>query len=157
MLRYKKKDDIYSNSTGTLTYDPNVKTAYSYDWYEIARKIEDIWVVNDYNYSNTTAKHKNEIKGFLMREFKAYNILCIEAPKGLQDLERAKQYYEDRITSIENRIAAKGSHTSTNNKRRRTIQSLQKVIETVDLLIIKDSYHQYAQEFDECMNDLLRK
>lgn len=155
MLRYKKRDDIYSNSTGSLTYDPSTKTAYSYGWYEIARKIEDMWVLNDYNYSNTTAKHKNEIKRFLMQELNACNVLCIEAPRGLQDLQRAKEYYEDRIDTINKRIMKVGSHRTTNNKRKHTISSLQKVIETIDILIVKDSYHQYAKEFDEKMEELL--
>jgi len=55
------------------------------------------------------------------------------------------------VASLQDAINKKGSHHQSNTNRQRLIAYQQQMISVIDELIIKDSYHQYAKEFDEQM------
>src|ERR1017187_2573978 len=99
-MKYFKTLNQYKCSN--LLYNANSETAYSYEWYQIAKRINGIMVVNDYSYSPTTKRHAYKIKR-LFAEL-SINYISIEAPRGLQSLNEAKPYYLDMIINLQAKI-----------------------------------------------------
>lgn len=64
-LNFKKKIGIYSNSTGSLTFNPKTCEAYSYRWWKFVAIVENKVVFNNYRYSVSTSKHQSKIEGLL--------------------------------------------------------------------------------------------
>lgn len=73
-----------------VDFDFETGLGHSYDWYQIAKRIKGIQVLNTYNYSRQTSDHVYMLKNL----FKQLGIkyICIESPKGLQDLESARKH-----------------------------------------------------------------
>ncbi len=88
----RKRNGIYSNSTGSLVYDPIKGEARSYGWYILAKRIGGVMYLNTYGYSVTTSKHVS----IMHKHFGYTGYECIEAPQGLQDLESALNYSRER-------------------------------------------------------------
>jgi len=100
-MKYYPKLKQYKASN--LVFDCEKEIAYSYEWYQLAKRINGIMVVNCYNYSPTTIRHMYKI----YRLFDELNIeyITIEAPKGLQNIERMKEHYSKLINEIESKLA----------------------------------------------------
>lgn len=96
-MKYYKRLKKYKASN--LTLDVETLEGYSYNWYKICSKFKspsgEIVIVNNYNYSISTAKHWHKIMGALNELSVGY--FTIEAPLGLQDLEAAQWHYENKI------------------------------------------------------------
>ena len=84
-MKYIKKRKRYENSTGTLSYDPLTKEAWSYGWYQLVRNIEGKLVFNWFMYSNATRKHQYVISGMLRKAGHEY--ISISNSGNLRDLE----------------------------------------------------------------------
>jgi hypothetical protein len=93
----RKRSGIYSNSTGSLVYDPIKGEARSYGWYVLAKRIGGVMYLNTYGYSNTTSKHVS----IMHKQFEYRDYQCIEAPQGLQDLECAHRHNIERAKYFE--------------------------------------------------------
>lgn len=91
-MRYYKRLGIYKNSSGSLKFNPLTKESWSYGWYKLSGYINGRLVLNVYNYSSTTTKHKYDVMSMLPD-----NVVRIEAPKGLDHLSDAISLYEQRI------------------------------------------------------------
>lgn len=88
----RKRSGIFSNSTGSLTWDPIAQEARSYRWYVLAKRINGVLYLNTYGYSVTTSKHVSIMRRHFERAGIEYR--DIEAPRGLQDLETAMNHAE---------------------------------------------------------------
>lgn len=63
---------MYTNSTGSLTFNPVTMEAHSYKWWKFVAIVEGKLVFNDFNYSVSTTKHQRSIRRLL--EYLGYNI-----------------------------------------------------------------------------------
>lgn len=97
-MKHYKRDNVYKNSSKTLTFNPETLFGYSYQWYAIVRPhpTKPGVIINNYNYSTTTVKHKYKIMR-LCEQLGIEIVDRIEAPRGLNNVESAIQYLEDRI------------------------------------------------------------
>lgn len=90
---------MYKNSSGSLTVNGETLESRSYSWYVLGMYINGEYVLNDYSYSSTTIKHVYKLRRFLKERGIQYR--TIEAPKGLQNVDAAKQHYTDLIKSAQ--------------------------------------------------------
>lgn len=89
-IDWKPRKGIFSTSSGHLNFNPETFEGYSYNWYKICAKINDIFVLNTYGYSSTTIQHVHH----LMSLFQTLKVpyVTLEAPRGLQDLCKARTH-----------------------------------------------------------------
>lgn len=80
-----------------LVYDLERDQVYSYEWYVIAKKINNTFIINNYPYSPTTLRHSYKVRNLF--ENLCIDYILIEAPKGLQDLDASEQFYKDKISA----------------------------------------------------------
>jgi len=116
-LKYFPRLNLYKASN--VTFDPATCQGYSYKWYRLVDKIGDTIVLNSYAYSNTTIKHIYKMRRLL--ESLGLQYVEIEAPKGLQDLDRAAEYYRVCNKILLEQINKPRSKASKNNERRHEI------------------------------------
>lgn len=90
-MKYKVRSKIYSNSSGTLTFNPETNEGRSYQWYSIVRQFGNLVVLNTYNYSPTTSMHIIKTRK-LLNSLIDMKFVSIEAPKGLQDLDSSLKH-----------------------------------------------------------------
>lgn len=74
---------------GSLILNPQTMIATSYDWYNIAQVIKGKLVLNTYSYSVSTTKHVYQLRSLFSQLNLDY--VTLEAPRGLQNLDRAKE------------------------------------------------------------------
>lgn len=63
-LKYFKRLKIYKNSTNTVSFDPQTKVGYSYNW-QFVGLIKGVLIFNDYNWSPTTSGHQSAVSSVL--------------------------------------------------------------------------------------------
>lgn len=97
----RKRSGIYSNSTGSLVWNPSTQEARSYGWYVLAKRIGGVLYLNTYGYSVTTSRHVS----IMHKHFGYTGYQCIEAPKGLQDLECAHRHNLERARHFEEKAS----------------------------------------------------
>lgn len=83
VLNFSKRANIYKNTTGSLTFNPETKEAVSYGWWKFVAMIDGQLVFNNYAYSNTTAKQQGKIRT-LLSQLNIKIDLELPVPKGLQ-------------------------------------------------------------------------
>lgn len=116
-----------------VSLNPHTLEARSYDWWIFCKRINGQLVFNDYRYSNTTSKHQHKVRGWLRHQ--GYEFTSIEAPRGLQDLRSATNYYRDQIKKLEAEIAKPRSQARKNSERNEQIGNYLKKIDMVEQLI----------------------
>jgi hypothetical protein len=135
-MKYFKKSKEYRASNLTLSVEyPMV--AYSYDWYQIAKQFGDTFVLNTYGYSNTTIKHVYKIRR-QMEELGFTFDLEIHAPRGLQNLAAAIDYYTIEIQTLEQLIKKPGTRKAKNEERQKQIDDYNTKINQIIALIAID-------------------
>ncbi len=130
-MKYFKRLKLYKSSNLTLDIENGI--AYSYGWYEIAKRVDGQWYVNDYSYSQSTIKHAIKIKSQL--QDLGLDFETIEAPRGLQKLDQSKSFYIDKIENLNTLINKKGTRKDKNIERMNEISKLQFKINLVETLI----------------------
>lgn len=130
-LKFKPKLKIYSNSTGTCTFDPETLEARSYRWWSFVKKIKGRIVFNDYSYSNSTAAHQSAVRELL----KALGIKIdveVLVRAGLQAFEReALPPLYREMFELELALTRKGARQSTREYRLERIAQLKLDIATL--------------------------
>ena len=112
-MRYRKRTNDYVGSN--FYFDPKTKHATSYEWYDLVKEINGVVILNDYSYSSSTCKHIEKVRNLLKTH--DINYVTLEAPKGLQDLCRAKRYYEDLVKNLSHLIVKPGTRKAKNQER----------------------------------------
>lgn len=110
VLKFKKRSGIYSNSTGTNTFNPETIEAYSYRWWKYVSKIGKLVVFNDYNYSESTNGHQSKTRD-LMRQLGVKIDLVVYSRIGLQKTEFKNEVMLDQYNKLflaEYRLSKKG-------------------------------------------------
>lgn len=81
-LTFKKRSGIYSNSTGSLTFDPKTCSAHSYRWWKFVGIVEGQVVFNNFRYSVTTSKQQSKVRQ-LLRELGIKIDVEMPLPRGI--------------------------------------------------------------------------
>jgi hypothetical protein len=96
-LKYYKRLNIYKNSTNTVSYNPVLKEAWSYNW-KFCSMVNGTLVFNNYNWSPTTCRHQSAVR----RVLTDLKINFVEVNLGQTrpenvNLERVTQMFRDII------------------------------------------------------------
>ncbi len=134
-MKFIKTQNTWKSPNVTLNM--NDLTAYSYKWWLFLTKIGDKVVFNNYSYSVTTSKHQSKVLGIL--DHTGIKIdLFIEAPKGLQDLDRAKSHYQDLIQNLTTDMLTKRLRQATKERNLVTIEEHKaKIVEIEKLMKVQ--------------------
>lgn len=115
--------------------DLNKFEARSYDWWVFVKRINGKLVFNTYTYSYTTRRHQWKVRHLIERDLGLNIDIEIEAPKGLQSIESAIDYYEGLITNLQSKIDTKGSKKMKNIERIAEIEQHRSKIKLITDLI----------------------
>lgn len=63
-LKYFKRLKIFKNSTGTVQFNPETKSGWSYNW-NFVGMVEGVLVFNEYHWSQTTSCHQTAVSSVL--------------------------------------------------------------------------------------------
>lgn len=133
-LKYFKRSDSYQNSTGTLRINKD-KVAYSYVWYKLGMLLSDgTYLINNFNYSSTTIKHYYKLVRHV-RDKVSTNIVFIEAPKGLNNLNQALEYNHNKFMRIKTELANPRKRQITKDRLRTELVELESKIKLIERLI----------------------
>ena len=129
-MKFYSRLQVYKASN--LTFNPATGEGRSYDWYSIARRFDGVQVLNTYRYSVTTGKHIRKLENL----FSDLRLEClfIEAPRGLQDLDAAIEFYRDKIATLETEIKKPRTNKAKNEERKEQIKHFQAMIKTIKAL-----------------------
>lgn len=130
-MKYFKKLKLYKSSNLTLDIENGI--AYSYGWYEIAKRVNGQWYVNDYSYSQSTIKHVIKIKSQLNEL--GIDFLTVESPSGLQSPMAGFSYYNDKINNLNTLINKKGTRKEKNLERQQDILKIEQKKEVLKGLL----------------------
>lgn len=131
-LKFYKRLGIFKASNVSL--NPANLDAYSYGWWKFVKVIGDKVVFNNYRYSSSTSQHQHKVSN-LLRELGVKIDLRISAPRGLDNLASAIDYYSNKINSIDLELAKPRSRKAKNIERLEAIKELQEKIKSVEYLI----------------------
>ena len=134
-MKYYKTLKQYKASN--LVYDEIARKAFSYEWYQLARQFGDTMIVNTYRYSPSTQRHAYKIRQLF--DLLGIQYITLDAPDGLQSLESAREFYRDKIASIQALINKPRSRKDTNFYREMEITHLTKQLLIVDALEYKQA------------------
>ena len=130
-MKYYTRLKVYKSSNLTLDIENGI--AYSYGWYQIAKRVNGQWYVNEYNYSNSTRKHVIKIKNQLMRL--GIDFFTVESPRGLQAPMTSFSYYNDKIDNLNTLINKKGTRKEKNSERQQDILKIEQKKEVLKGLL----------------------
>jgi hypothetical protein len=147
-MRYVERDNRFVSSN--VTFDLNTGKAWSYKWYELARYDQGKSYINSYNYSNSTAKHKNKIaKLFDLLGLGGYTYAkWVEAPQGLNNPEDAIKYHKTKIIELQNLFTKPRVRLTTKLNAMADISIHQSQIEIIERM---DVVSQIITEIDEVL------
>lgn len=132
VLNFKKRNNMYSNTTGSLTFNLETCEAHSYRWWKFVAKVEGLVVFNSYNYSNSTSKHQSKIRS-LLDQLNIKIDLFVQIPKGinsssLQDLLLTQdEYLSEKFLRDEEKKITRNERA----KQRRFKKKLEHYLENV--------------------------
>jgi hypothetical protein len=67
VLKYRKRDNVYRNSTENCVYDIDAEIATSYRWWVFVKRIKGKLVFNGHYYSSSTAYHQRAVRDLLKK------------------------------------------------------------------------------------------
>lgn len=147
-MKYQPRKKQFKASN--VYFDVEKCQAYSYEWWRFVDRIGGLVVFNDYSYSISTNKHQQKVRRVL-EELGLQVDVTIRAPKGLQQIEAALDYYTINMLQIQERLNRPRTNTST--KIRLRAQLAQMRVEREDafelsLLQLAGDYTKGLEELD---------
>ena len=133
-MKYYKRANIYKASN--VSFNPETKTAYSYDWWQFVKEIDGKIVFNNYPYSISTRRHQSKIQDIL-NELGIKVDIWVDVPEGLQQpdaLLKAADYYRNKNEVLKSQIVKKGSKLKKNQERQAQIVRNNDMITELKLL-----------------------
>ena len=128
-----------------VTFDPSTLIAKSYGWWVFCARIGGHVVFNDYGYSVSTRGHQRKVARRLELDgINRSEIVTVECPRGLQDLQSGIDYAREKIAALEAEISKPRTQKGRNEQRRDEIVNWQLQIVTLENLMraegmLKDS------------------
>lgn len=133
-MKLKKTTGEYVASN--VSFNPETLEATSFKWWYFVKRIGGKVVFNDYRYSSFTSRHQNKVR-LLMKRLGIKIDLEIEAPKGLQDLQAAHDWYEGHIIRLVSLMSMPRTHAAKNAERAHLVRLYQEKVKTIRKLIAK--------------------
>jgi len=99
-LKFKKRSNMYSNSTGTNTFYPETLSAYSYSWWQYLKNFNGTLVFNDYSYSPSTSSHQWKLES-LLKELNIKIDLYVNQRQSLSKGIDVEHLYEEHFKELE--------------------------------------------------------
>lgn len=100
-LPYKKRKKYFNNNRN-CSFNPLTGNGDSYCWYALTKVIKGKLVLNTYHYSQQTSGHIYDVTNVM--EKLGLKFIRVDAPRGLQDLESARQHiaykYESELLRL---------------------------------------------------------
>ena len=93
-VKYQPRKNRFSSGSN-LVLCADTLEGRSYAWYSISRVIKGQLILNTYHYSSMTGKHISKLRQLFAQLNIEYKSL--DAPQGLQDLERAMAYSQENF------------------------------------------------------------
>ncbi len=93
-MRYQPRKGMFTSNNGNCGLNPETMEGHSYEWYSLVKLVKGTVLLNTFCYSNQTSKHINKMRNVLQTLSVAYK--SVQAPQGLQDLERAVRYHVEQ-------------------------------------------------------------
>lgn len=130
-LIFKKRAQIFSNSTGSNIFDIKTRRAYSYEWWRYSEEIKGEVIFNSYKYSTATSKHQRD----LLELFSTTPLTFVQCPGGLQNKKSGLVYYRLLIKELIMLIKKPGTHKATNEGRKQDINFYRSKMHTIRRLL----------------------
>lgn len=89
-MKYMKRAKIYK--INNCTFNPETKTATSYEWWDFVKPIEGKLVFNDCYYSNTTSMHQSKVRR-LLSELGVKIDITLPCKLGLQNFSNLESLF----------------------------------------------------------------
>jgi hypothetical protein len=103
-LKYHKKSNMYKNSTGNVTFNPETYEAVSFKWWTFVKVIKGLTIFNDYNYSLSTRAQQSCVRD-LMKQLNIKIDVNVNIIASLSSDSGLSNELENEYTSIfENEI-----------------------------------------------------
>lgn len=96
-LIYNKRENRFSNTTGTCEFCPETMEGHSYQWWSMVTRIKGDVYLNTYKYSLSTSKHIYNAEQVLKDLGIKYKTL--KAPLGLKNLKGALAYQVSQLAT----------------------------------------------------------
>lgn len=117
-----------------VSFNVLTEVALSYNWWIFVKRINGKLVFNNYGYSVSTRKHQSKVRNLLNKLGKTID-LVIEAPRGLDNLENAKEHYQFLISELIRETKKKGTKKAKNEERLMQVERYKACIKELDSLI----------------------
>jgi hypothetical protein len=96
-MKFMKRAKVYQGAN--VSYNPETKTALSYNWWEFVKEIGGQVFFNSYHYSQSTSKHQSKVRSLL--DTLGVNVdFFVHAPNGLQEPNNALEYMEKEVQKL---------------------------------------------------------
>ncbi len=135
-MKYYKTLKCYKASN--FYFSPETMHATSYSWYDLVKKINGMNVLNTYVYSSSTSKHINKVRR-LASELGIKFDLELNAPRGLQSLDRSLEYYSSEIRGAKEYLLKPRIRQTTKDKLEQKIKVLNTKLAQVKMLMGENS------------------
>jgi len=128
-VQWRPRLGIFKEHRVTFDYETGYGT--SYEWYAIAKRIDGTQVLNTYNYSQQTSMHVSMLKTLFVQLGIKY--VCIEAPRGLQDLDSARKHvlYSIALQEVSAKYSRDGKTRYVGAKHSTNITELRNQLKTL--------------------------
>lgn len=123
-MKFNRSSGLYKASN--VIFNTNDNTGWSYDWWCLFKNINGKNVLNTYNYSNSTIKHRYKIER-LLDELGISIDMRIECPAGLHvsdPSQSVSEHYSDMIKDLKAAMARPRSQAKKNKERNEEIVKL---------------------------------
>jgi hypothetical protein len=127
-LKFMKRAGIYKGVN--VTFNPETKTALSYNWWEFVKVIGGKVFFNSYRYSTSTQRHQSKVRR-LLEALEITIDFDVEAPQGLQNSLGAIEYMETRIKTLFDEMAKGRNGSSAQNNRLDMIKYFQEGVKAL--------------------------
>jgi hypothetical protein len=155
-LMYRKRDNVYKNSTGTcMVYNfPDKKEVYatSYRHWHFLKNINGLIVFNNYSYSNSTSAHQSLVKELLYKKIKI-DVIVNQRQSLSQGID-LHPFYETKIL-CEIKLSKKGLRDKTKKRLEYQIKTASQYIEKLVKAKIVKAYKKY--EIDILRSELTKQ
>lgn len=94
-MKLNAKKWVYNASN--VRYEVNTQAAWSYDWWQFVKRIDNLLVFNTHKYSPTTQRHQRKVRE-LMERLGHSATVYVDIREGLQGINSAAELYA-KVTS----------------------------------------------------------
>lgn len=156
-LKHYTRLNVYKNSSGTVSYNPVTKEAYSYRW-KFLCEVKGTMIFNEYKWSVTTSSHQNAVRRTLSALGISY--ICGDFGNATPDRINLRQYYKGLCrTELAIETTRKDTYKmgSLVADRLERLENIPKLVKLGFKLTEKDKQEVRQEVYDEMLKDAEEK